>query len=554
MAVPTTYSLGCVVYEMLSGEPPFSGRSTPAILARHIMDPVPELSAVRADVDSTLAKAIVRALAKNPADRFASPTAFVEALDAPAGTSKDTASIAVLPLANLSGDPKQEYFSDGMTEALITDLAKVGALKVISRTSVMRYKGSNKPLPDIARELGVNAILEGSVLSVGDEVRITVQLIDAATDTHLWAESYDRQLTSILSLQGEVARTVAEQVEVKLTPREKAQLANREEVNPAAHRAYLKGRFLWNQRRTGLEKSIPFFEEAIQHDPDYAPAYAGLADAYALIGFYGIEPLATVVDRAREAAEKALELTPNLAEAHASLGYIRMVFDWDWPGSGVELRRALELNPSYDTARIWYAVWLCASGEAERAVTLLQEGLEYDPLSVSIRLHLAVGLCIVERYGEMAECAREALELAPNYSMVRGLLGLAYHFLSRHEEGIRELKQAADESGREQWILGMLGSVYAAAGKNSEARTVLAELEERRKDEHVSAIHISAIYGALGEKEQAVAWFKEAYEERAPLIMLRQYTCYPGWTLASLIGEPSFDELMRHLDQHITSQ
>ena len=547
------YSLACVLYEMLAGDPPFTGRNTRALLTSHIMDPVPALSTVRAGVDSATTKAISKALAKTPAERFATPMAFVQALRETESSQGGATSIAVLPLANLSGDPQQEYFSDGMTEALITDLAKIGALKVISRTSVMRFKGSNTPLPDIARELGVNTILEGSVLTAGDEVRITVQLIDASTDTHLWAESYNRQLTSILSLQGEVARTVAEQVKVKLTPQEEARLTNRMAVTPAAHQAYLEGRFLWNQRGPNLERSIPFFEEAVSHDPDYAPAYAGLADAYALIGFYGMQPLDAVMDKARQAATTALELAPNLAEAHASLGYIHLVYDWDWDKSGRELRRAIELNPSYAPARIWHAVWLLHVRGPEDAVSELHRGLEYDPLSVSIRFHMAFFLSMLDRFEDMEASARDALELVPGYSLARGLLGLALHAQSRTEEGIRELEQAAAESGREQWVVGMLGTVYADIGEPEKARAIAAELEARAETEFVSPIHVAVLHAAARDIEPALTWLYRAYDERAPLITSIRLSCYPGRALSTLSDEPRFQELMQRLDAQIPS-
>lgn len=548
-----TYSLGCVLYEMLAGEPPFTGRTSQAILARHIIDPVPALSTLRPGVDTTLGRAITRAMAKAPADRFASPGAFAEALHETQAAPTGVASIAVLPLSNLSGDPQQEYFSDGMTEALITDLAKVGALKVISRTSVMRFKGSDRPLPDIARELGVNAILEGSVLMVGDEVRITVQLIEASTDTHLWAESYDRKLAGILSLQGEVARTVAEQVKVKLTPQEEARFVNRKTVDPAAHQAYLKGRFLWNQRGPSLEKSIPFFGEALSHDPDYAPAYAGLADAYALIGFYGIQPLDAVMEKARHAATTALELAPNLAEAHASLGYIRMVYDWDWDASGEELRRALELNPSYAPARIWHAVWLLHVTGAEDCIAELKVGLEYDPLSVGIRMHLAFVCSMLDRFEDMAVYARDALELVPEYSLARGLLGLALHVQSKTEEGIRELERAATESDREPWVLGMLGYVYADIGESEKARAIAEELEAGAKTGFVSALHVAAVHAAVGNAEPALEWLHRAYDERHPLIITSRRACYPARALSTLSSDSRYQELMERVEAQTPS-
>ena len=353
--------------------------------------------------------------------------------------------------------------------------------------------------------------------------------------------------------KGEVARTVAEQVKVKLTPQEEARLTNRTAVNPVAHEAYLKGRFLWNQRGSNLERSIPFFEEALSHDPDYAPAYAGLADAYALIGFYGMQPLDTVMEKARKAAMTALKLAPNLAEAHASLGYIHLVYDWDWDKSGRELRCALELNPSYAPARIWHAVWLLHVRGAEDAVVELQQGLEYDPLSVSMRFHIAFFLSMLDRFEDMEASARDALELYPGHSLSRGLLGLALHVQSRTDEGIRELEKAAAESGREQWVVGMLGAVYADIGEPEKARAIAAELETRAETECVGAIHVAALHAAAGDIEPALAWLYRAYDERSALVMTSRLPAYPGRALSTLSDEPRFQALMQRLDEQVPS-
>ncbi len=463
-----------------------------------------------------------------------------------APTRVDITSLAVLPLTNLSGSAEYEYFSDGMTEALITDLAKIGALKVISRTSVMRYKGSDKPLPEIARELGVHAILEGSVLRVGDEVRITAQLIHAASDTHLWAESYDRELTNILALQGEVARAVAHEVQVKLTPQEEARLSDHASVDPAAHEAYLKGRFVWNQRGAGLKRSIGFFEESLTHDGSYAPAFAGLADAYALLAFYGYRPPNDVMPRAKEAARKALELDENLAEAHASLGYVLTMYDWEWEEAGNELRRAIELNPSYRPARIWYGVWLWCMDRLEDANAEFRNALERDPLSVVVHLHLGIGLGRVRDYAEAGRQLVRGLELDPDFAPARAALGTIYYLQSRVPDSIRETQMAIEASGRDAWPLGVMGAVYAATGDRKRAKRIVEELEERSENEYIPATHIAAVYASLGEDDTALQWLDRAYEERASLVAMCAWThAYPGWAFDALRSDSRFQEWMR---------
>ncbi len=542
------YSLATVVYEMLVGEPPFTGPTAQAVIARHVTDSVPPVTTVRPNVGKSAARAIAKALNKAPADRFDTATSFSNALRAPAPKDEGITSIAVLPLTNLSGDPTQEYFSDGMTEALITDLAKIGALKVISRTSVMRYKGSDKPLPEIARELSVDAIVEGSVLRAGDEVRITAQLIHAASDTHIWAESYDRDLTNILSLQAEVARAVAREVEVKLTPHEETRLVVKQTVNPAAHEAYLKGRYFWEQRGQGLRKSIELFEQALAHDADFAPGYAGLADAYALLGFYGYLPPNEVLPQAKKAALKALAIDDNLAEAHASLGYIHTIFDWEWEKGRRELQRALELNPSYGPARVWYCVWLWFMGRIEEANAEVRHGLERDPLSVIMHAHLGIGLVMLQKYAEAAQQLLQGLELEPDFAIARATLGMVYYSQSRVEDGIHEIQRAIEASDRDPWPLGIMGAVYAATGDRKRAEEVLVELEGRAQKEYIAATHIAAIYALIGEKDTALEWLEKAYEERAPLILGSDWHhAYPGWAFESLRADSRFQDLMRRM-------
>ena len=372
------WAMGAIMHEMCAGSRPFAGGDYSQLLYRIVNEPAPALRTLRPAVSESYAAIVARCLEKDAARRFADAAALRRALRGddsvesialplaarasgappapePAGGGR-IRSLAVLPLANRSGDPTQEFFADGMTDALIADLAQIGALRVISRTSAMRFKGSDRPLPEIARELRVDGVVEGSALLAGGRVRITVQLIEAASDRSLWARSYERELTDILSLQSEVARAIADEVRVQVTPEERTRLEPKGPVNPAAHVAYLQGRFLWNRWTTeAFQQSLVRYREALAADPGYALAWAGLADSYATLGNTNAMPPAEAYAQARQAAERGLALDPSLAELHASLAYVHRFHDWDWARAERGFLRALELNPGYATDRRWYA-------------------------------------------------------------------------------------------------------------------------------------------------------------------------------------------------------
>ncbi len=558
------FSLGAVLYEMATGRQAFSGHTTALIFDAILHKaPTPALE-VNPKLPSEMGRILDKALEKDREVRYQSASELLADLrrlkrdsessraltyqaGIPSAGPGRVGSVAVLPLVNLSRDPEQEYFADGMTEALITDLAKVGALKVISRTSVMRYKGSDKPLPEIARELGVETIVEGSVLRADERVRITAQLIHAASDTHLWAESYERDVRNILSLQSEVARAVAQEVKVKLTPEEKARLVGRGTVNPAAHEAYLKGRYFWNQRGVGLKKSIEFFQQALAKDVNYAPAYAGLADAYALLGFYGYLPPREVMPKAKQAALRALQIDDNMAEAHSSLGYIHTIFDWEWEEARREFQRALELNPNYGPARYWYSVWLWFRGRFEEAIAEVRRGLETDPLSVYMHVQLGSVLLAAQQSEAASEQLLQALELEPEFAAARAILGIAYYFQSRVEDAIRELQWAIESSDRDQWPVGLLGVVYAATGDRKRAEAILVELEDMAQKEYIHAQWIAGIYALLDEKDEALEWLEKAYEERAPFLACCRLNGSPGWLYKNLRPDSRFQDLVRRV-------
>lgn len=433
-------------------------------------------------------------------------------------------SLAVLPLENLSGDDSQNYFADGMTDELITDLAKISALRVVSRTSVMQYKNSHKPLSQIARELDVDAVVEGSVLRSGQQVRITAQLIHAPADKHLWAESYQGDLRDTLALQKKVASNIAEQIRIELTPREEAALKTTGPVNTAAYEDYLRGRFFWNKRTAdSLKKAIEYFDQAIAKDTNYAPAYAGLADSYALAGDwqYSLLPSTEALPKAKTAAMKALELDDNLGEAHASLAFAKDVFDWDWPSAENEFRRAIELNPGYATAHHWYAWHLGVMGRNREAIAEMRRALSLDPLSLIINADLAEQLLIARSYQDSIEQSRKTIEMDPNFAVAHYDLGQALVQTHKYDEGIAELESAVKLSGGSPVCSSHLANAYALTGRRKDALKIVADLTKNPSD-YSNAPEVALVYVGLGDNDQALNWLEKAFSVRFnPSILLR---------------------------------
>jgi TolB-like protein/DNA-binding winged helix-turn-helix (wHTH) protein/Tfp pilus assembly protein PilF len=434
-------------------------------------------------------------------------------------------SLAVLPLDNLSGDSSQEYFADGMTDELITDLAQIHALRVISRTSVMVYKGAREPLPEIARELNVDAVVEGTVLLSGKQVRITAQLIQASADKHLWADSYEGELSDTLALQKKVARDIAEQVRVEVTPQERAGLKSVKAVDPDAYEAYLMGRYFWNKRTAdGLEKAVDYFDQAIARDPEYAAAYSGLADTYALLGDwqYAVMTTKEALPKAKAAAMNALELDDRLSEAHTSLAFCLDGFDWDLEAGGREFQRGIDLNPGYATAHHWYSWHLSLLRRNSEAVDEMKKAQNLDPLSLIINSDLAELLVIVHLPDEAIEQSRKTIEMDPGFAPAHNQLGQAYLEKHMFGEAIAELQKATRLSGGSPICIASLARAYAASGKRGEAIVLLNDLRKRSGHGYSSASEIAMIYAALGDNDQAMTWLNQAYEERFnPGVLLR---------------------------------
>jgi len=434
-------------------------------------------------------------------------------------------SLAVLPLENLSADASQSYFADGMTDELITDLAQISALRVISRTSVMVYKGARKPLPQIARELNVDAVVEGTVLRSGDEVRITAQLIEASSDKHLWSQSYEGEFRDTLVLQKRVAKEIADEIRINLTPQEQAALKSVKVVNPQAYESYLKGRYFWNKRTAdGLKVALAYFNQAVEEDPKYAQAYSGLADTYALLGDwqYAVLTPKEAFPKAKAAAIKALEVDGALGEAHNSLAFVLDGFDWDFDAAGKEFRRAIELNPGYATAHHWYAWHLSLLGRYDEAIAEMRKAENLDPLSLIINADLAELLVLARSYDESIQQSRKTIEMDPNFALAHNQLAQAYLQKHMYAEAVAELRKAVLLSGGCPTCIANLARAYVLSGSRSEAQKLLTDLKRRSNPGYSNAAEIAIIYASLGETDQAVNWLEKGYEERFnPGVLLR---------------------------------
>src|SRR2546423_2365293 len=450
-------------------------------------------------------------------------------------------SIAVLPFDNLSRDPDNGYFAEGIQDEILTRLAKVADLKVISRTSTQHFNSAPEDLRDIAKKLGVRNILEGSVQKVADQVRVNVQLINAMTDAHLWAETYDRKLTDIFAVESDIAKTIAETLQARLTGSEKNSIAKAPTANPEAYELYLKGRFFWN-KRTGddLRKSIEYLNQAIAKDPGYALAYAALADSYGLLRFYGGASPAESIVPATAAAKKALELDDSLAEAHASLGLIATE-ELEIHRGVSELERAVQLNPNYATAHHWLSLALTALGQSDRSVAELKRALELDPLSMVINADLSIGYLYARRYDEAEAQARKTLEIDPRSFLAHYYLGMALQLKGRLKEAIPEFQKAV-ELNHDPYSMSMLVQGYARNGQTDEARKLLARLNEMAKSAEVPEYAFALAYTSLGDKDRAIAALEQAFAggNNSYLFLL------PGDPLLDdLRGDPRFEALVQ---------
>jgi len=543
------YALACVIYEMLAGEPPFSGDSARAIVAQHLSEPPLPLRARRPDAPGPVEQALARALAKDPADRFASVAEFMTALEetqpgaVPSLVGK-TRSIAVLPFVNASADPENEYLSDGISDELINALAKVEGLRITSRTSAFALKGKPQDIRAIGALLGVSAVLEGTVRKSGDRLRITAQLSAADDGRSLWSERYDRTLDDVFAVQDEISRTIVSTLRTTFLADIADPTPQRYTHNLQAYSLYLKGRFCWNKRsQAGVVEAIAYFEQAIEHDPRYALAYSGLSDAYSLQVDYRGVPVTEGYERARIYALKALELDDSLAEAHTSLAWVLHVYDWDWVGAVRAYRRALELNPGYATAHHWYSYVLLITGQAEQAIVEAHAALELEPSSLSIRRGLGWLYYYTRRYESALYHLRRAIAMNPTSEDTYRIMGLVLTQQRAYDEAERAFREAITLSPELAYATAGLAHVLALRGRRREAEALLAELEARARNGYVSPVAFCIVHLGLRHIDQMFQWFERAYQERRG--WLTYLTVDP--MLDTVKDDPRFAELVKRM-------
>jgi serine/threonine protein kinase/tetratricopeptide (TPR) repeat protein len=585
------YALGAILYEMATGQRPFPEKQSTPLIASILTEPPQPPRELNGQVSPGLEAIILKALEKDPDQRYQSardvlrdlaglsvPVSVFGALrrtatrrrmltiDVAVGLVLTVAlliglnvaglrdrltggpsapkikSLAVMPLANLSGDPQQEYFADGMTEELITNLAKISSLKVISRTSIMQYKGTKKPLPQIAKELNVDALIEGSVIREGSQVRITAKLIQATTDKNLWAESYQRDLRSVLALQSEIASAIAAKVRAAVTPAVRTRLASARLVNPEAYEAYLKGmqRF-YKVAPQDLDAALEYFELALKKDPDYAPAYAGIAGVWAVRSMAGWSTPGQAGPKAKAAALKAAELDSTLAQAHYSLAVVKGFYEWDWAGADVEFKRAIDLNPNYPDTRAAYSSYLMIVKRPEEAIPQIQRALELDPLNPLFPAQYATDLELAGRYDEAMAQSRKALRTSPENPFLHWELSSLLSHKAKFEESVAEMKAYY---ARDREVQEALTQGYAQSGYRGAMKRAADTLAARGRKTYVLPCDVAALYLWAGEKDQALEWLEKAFEVRDPNLPFVNLML----VFESLRNTPRFQALLRRMN------
>jgi serine/threonine protein kinase/tetratricopeptide (TPR) repeat protein len=531
------YSLGVVLYQMATGRPTFRAETSQELISAILHQSPAKPSALNPAVPASLERIILKALEKERTARYQSVADLLGDLE------KITASrsLAVLPFKNLSGDLAQDYFADGITEALLTEMGKISALRVISRQSMMRYEGTKKSIPQIARELMVDAVVEGSVLRVGDRVRVSVQLIEAAPEGHLWANSYDREVRDILALHGEMARTVAREIRVTLTPQEETRLAGARAINPAANEAYFRGRYFLNRRtKENLDRAVADFEQAIELEPTFAPAYASLSEVYFSLVMYDFAHSTELLTKSEAASLKALERDDTVSAAHYTLAMIRLS-RWDWPGAEVEAQRAIQVSPSNASAHWWYSDLLVFQGRMAEAEAEIQRAQELNPFSVEIYVGATARLYYERRYDEFIERCKGWVGRDPSLEWnYHHALGAAYVQIGRHEEAITELQEALKSSTIYAHTATELAHALAVAGKRGEAMKLLDTVEYLPW----KTLGAALVYAGLGEKDEAFRSLDKAIDLRAPFVILLKVD--PRFE--SLHQDPRFRNLLRRMN------
>jgi len=551
------FSLGVVLYELVTSHLPFKGEFEAALSYSILNENPPSIKSLRQKVPQTLEQIINHCLEKDRSKRYQSVDEIVKELKNverdlsrspersedrstkslwivaaiivvlavigiyvfyPKSTQITTISksIAVLPFKNLSDSKEDEYFSDGLTEDIITQLSKISGIeKVIARTSVMRYKQTDKSIRDIGKELDVATVLEGSVRRAGNQIRIVAQLIDVQNEGHLWADTYDKEMTQIFAIQSDVAQQIATALEAKISPAVKSRIDKKQTENTEAYQLYLKGRFYWNKRRAeDLQKAMEYFHQAISVDSEYALAYAGLASAYAPYPEYSGRAASEYIPKAEDAAKKALDLDGTLAEAHAVLGFIKSQYEYDWEGSEREYKRAIELNPNYPTAYHWYRLTLSSQGRFDEALTKIERAQALDPLSLVINWNLVLGYKYMGQYDRMINQVKKTLELDPNFPLAHSGLGYIFVEQTKYDNAIAEFQKVRTIAPNDPSGISGLGYTYARAGRKKDALQMLNELLKLAKQGYSISVQIAQVYAGLGEKDKAFEWLNKGYDER----------------------------------------
>jgi TolB-like protein/Tfp pilus assembly protein PilF len=551
------FSFGAVLYEMATGRVAFTG-NTSGVIFHAILEraPVPALR-VNPELPPRLQEIINKALEKDREVRYQSAaelradakrlkrdTDSGRAVPRAPRSPKAIDSIAVLPFENASADPNTEYLSDGITESLISSLSHLPKLRVMARSTVFRYKGQVLDAQKVGRDLNVRTVLTGRVVQRGDALIIGTELVDVENGWRLWGEQYNRKLADILAIQEEVANEISGKLRLSLTGEEKKRLSKRQTQNAAAYQDYLKGRYYWNKRTAkAVKKGIEYFQQAIEKDPSYPLAYAGLADSYNILGFYGFAAPRNAFPKAKAAALKALEIDPALSEAHASLAYANFYYDWDWLGAGREFKRSIELNPSYATAHTFYANYLMAVGRHQEALAELEKAQELDPLSLITNAGIAWAFYFARQYDQATEQCRKTLEMDPNFVVAHAWLGQTYLQKGVFHEAFKEFQTAIELSEGSPFYVAMLGHAYAVAGDIPEAQKLVDQLKTQSVEAYVSSYSIAEVYAGLGDRDKAFEWLQKAYEERSrALVFLRVEP-----SLDPLRPDPRFQDLLRRV-------
>jgi len=583
------FSLGCVLYEMGTGIRAFSRSSAAESMAAILKEDPPELTGAGRQIPVELQRVINHCLEKNPGERFQSARDLAFALKAASTTGSGASeplpaaapavrrsylrpaitipvvvmlitlaalgwfwlgrgsgvdSLAVLPFVNAGGDPSTEYLSDGITEGIINNLAQLPSIGVMSRSSVFRYKGREVDPQAVGRDLRVRAVLVGRIVHRGDSLNISAELVDARTNRQMWGEQYSRRLSDIQTVQDDIARSISDRLRVRLTGEDRERMARRTTENSEAYQLYLQGRFQWNKRSLeGMQQSIDLFRQAITKDPRYALAHAGLADAYALLADYNVLPAREVMPRAKAAATQALQIDDSLAEAHASLGWVKLVHDWAFPDAEREFRRANDLNPNYATAHQWYGEYLLLTGRGEQALVEFRRAVEIEPVSLVMSRALASALFYSGQPDRAIEQARKTITMDPNFVGAHSLLARVLQSKGFHSEAVAEFQKALDLSEGNSSELAALGYAYAVAGKRPEAQKILDELKSRSSQTYVQPVWLAVIYATLGDRDRAFQWLEKGLQDRS------------GWLLylkldpvfSPLATDPRFADFVRRV-------